>query len=88
MEMCIAFLLLEKTNYIGGWICLPTYIQYASRYFSISKFLNDKTQPVSIKLVSLMLLKCKIHPSGFEDNDAMKWKSKFQATVKVVFYQK
>lgn len=80
VEMCITFLFLEKKKKrttLGDGPGLRPCVYYTSHYFSISKFPNDKTQPISIKLVSLMLFKCKRHPSGLEDNDAMKWKSKF-----------
>lgn len=70
----VFFLILST---LGDGPGLRPCIYYTSHYFSISKFPNDKTQPISIKLVSVMLFKCKRHPSGLEDNDAMKWKSTF-----------
>lgn len=63
--------------YCGDEPCLGSYVYYLSQYFSISKFPNDKEDPISIQLVSLMLFKCKRQPSELEDNDAMEWKPEF-----------
>lgn len=58
-----------------------SYIYYTSYYFSIPKYSNDNKPPFLIKLPSIMSLKCARHPSGPGDNDAIRWQSKFWATV-------